>query len=365
MTAQDHDVFFVGHSLSDAIPEMLVSFGADSGPDFTYTYQQIIGAPLRWQWSCINLPGRWPGDFPDGHVYPFYHPEEGLISGKYEYLILNEGVPRHDNEWGIGETQLYVDSFYRYATEYRPDIQVFICELWHCIESGTPTGCDYDIDTRPWRQRLDDDLPMWEKAVDFLNEKYQPSQPVRLIPSGQALAMLYDSIEAGHIAGVHSIDDVFLDRIHGNDTVRYLVACVNYASLTGESPVGLTNEPKTWWGGDYGEIPPLLANQLQRIAWEAVCRYPKNEVNCETTLIDPREKESDVLKIFPNPTEATLSVNSHSDGELQLIDLNGQMVLSKLVSSGVSQLRLPGEAGTYILQFIDGDKIEIHKVIVQ
>ena len=85
---------------------------------------------------------------------------------------------------------------------------------------------------------------MWEKAVDYLNDKYNPNPPMTLIPSGQALATLYDSIQSGAFPGATTIDQFFDDRIHGNDTVRYLVACVNYAAVTGRSPVGLTNEPK-------------------------------------------------------------------------------------------------------------------------
>ena len=57
--AQKQDILVVGHSLSDAIPEMLKSFGEDQGPEIDYTYTQIIGSPLHYQWSCLRNPSNW------------------------------------------------------------------------------------------------------------------------------------------------------------------------------------------------------------------------------------------------------------------------------------------------------------------
>ena len=358
--AQKQDILVVGHSLSDAIPEMLKSFGEDQGPEIDYTYTQIIGSPLHYQWSCLRNPSNWPGNFPDGKIYPFYHPDHGLPSGQFEHLILNEGVPRIDNQWGIEETKRFVDSFYVFATEYRSDIAIYLSELWHCLDSGTPTGCHYDEDSNPWRQRLDDDLPMWEKAVDYLNDKYNPNPPMTLIPSGQAMATLYDSIEAGAFPGASSIDQFFDDRIHGNDTVRYLVACVNYAAVTGRSPVGLTNEPKKWWGGSFGFIPEDMANKLQTIAWQTVCSYPHNDISCTTGTDDLNEIFG---HIDYDQITSTITVQADKNAWIRVIDVHGRNLLESPLEPGSSQFEITLKSGAYWIALTSGKSRIVQPII--
>src|SRR5690606_32121012 len=119
-------------------------------------------------------------------------------------------------------------------TGFRPDIRVYLYEVWHCIHSGTPTGCMYDIDSNPWRQRLDDDISMWEEVTKHLNTKYDPEIPVCLIPGGSGLARLYDYIEEGKVPGYDDISQFFSDDIHLNDEGKYLIACIHYATLFGK-----------------------------------------------------------------------------------------------------------------------------------
>lgn len=341
--SQDQQLFFVGHSLADYIPEMMISLAESDNQNIDYGYAQIIGSPLRYQWSCLNQPGNWPGNFEDANIYAFYDPTNGLPTGRYDHLILNEGVPRTNDEWGIEETFRYVDSFYQYALQYNPNIQLYLSELWHCLDSGTPTGCDFDVDSRPWRQRLDDDLPMWERAIDFINDKYSPDPPMQLIPSGQALAALDDSIRAGRVQGVSSMDQFFEDRIHGNDSLRYLVACVNYASVMRRSPIGLTHETKTWWGGDFGAIPLAMARQLQNIAWQTVCDYPRNNVDC---IVSNTDQQLEQWQVFPNPSGGQIGVIGAQPGQLSIINLAGQEVFSSKIGSAQS-LTLDMDPGVY------------------
>lgn len=360
--SQQEDIFFVGHSLSDYIPEMLESFGEDKGPAIDYGYSQIIGSPLHYQWGCLADPSRWNGNFPDGKIYAFYDPVDGLPTGRYDHLVLNEGVPRLNNEWGIQETYRYVDSFYLYASEYRPDIRLYISELWHCLRSGTPTGCDYDEDSNPWRQRLDDDLPMWESAVDFINDKYQLQTKAILIPSGQALATFYDSIEAGKIQGIQHIDQVFEDDIHGNDTIRYLVACVNYASITKRSPIGLTNQPKRWWGGDFGYISRNLAVQLQTIAWQTVCQYPHNGISCHTTGTSVAQING--LSFYPNPSNGSVWFSVDAGTQIEVFSPDGVLIWRKSVLHGEQLFQLNNPPGMYLIRAQQGKNVTYERMIV-
>lgn len=285
------NAFYIGHSLSDGVPDMV--WGLTQGEEvvqFDFGYQRINGSPLRHQWNQM-LSLRHPGwldqldkemlkvfdtavAHPGAHIYTFYDETNGLPSGQYSHLVLTESVPRYPGSaWGnIEDTYRYVDSFYRYASRYDPDIKPYLYEVWHCIQSGTPTGCDYDRNAKPFRERLTEDLPMWEEVVDRFNRK-RPRQPMQLIPVGQAIGNLSDAIDRGEMPGVGSIRDLFTDDIHVNDTVRYLSACVHYATLFERSPVGLTGELNRPWGEPYVMLDGSMALLLQRIAWETVEKY--------------------------------------------------------------------------------------------
>ncbi len=283
--------FYLGHSLSDGIPEMIWGL-AKNEPSvrFEFGYQRINGSPLRHQWNQLLTVSH--KDYLDEvdkemlkvfdpvapepcvYRYSFFDDSLGLPAGGYTHLVLTESVPRYPAPgWGnIEDTYRYVDSFYTYASRYNPGIKPYLYEVWHCINSGTPTGCSYDKDSGPFRQRLTDDLPMWEEVVDRFNRK-NPHQQMKLIPVGQAIGNLHDAIERKEVPGIDSLRQLFTDDIHVNDTLRYLSACVHYATLFERSPVGLTGELNRIWGEPYLRLNKEMALVLQRIAWETVQRY--------------------------------------------------------------------------------------------
>ena len=213
--------FYIGHSLSDQIPDIILAIANDQqAGSFDFIYQSIPGAPLRWQWDHVDEYDENPPYFA-----AFNNPELGLPASDFDVLVLTEAVPRLRGDL-IEETYAYSDSLYRFATRYNPNIRVFLYEDWHCIESGTPTGCSDDIDSNPWRQRIDDDLPMWESVVDSLNTRFQPEIPVCMIPGAQGLAAMYDSIQVGAIPDVTQIEDLFQDRIHLTDQGKYFMSLI-------------------------------------------------------------------------------------------------------------------------------------------
>ncbi len=360
--------FYVGHSLTDYIGEMVRGLASsDSEVDFNFSYQQILGSPLRWQWQAIHRQDY--TNSPDGSIYSFYDPVNGLPSGNYSHLILTESVPRHNNEWGIEETYNYLDSFYLYAIQYNTQIKPYLYEVWHCINSGTPTGCSYDIDANPFRQRLTDDLSMWESAIDTFNLRNNPIHPIKLIPAGQAIGLFYDKIYNGEIQGISSINEVFEDDIHGNDTIRYLVACVHFATLFEKSPVGLTNELNNWWGGAFGPFSPSLAEQLQEIAWQTVCNYEPLGINCSESLSN-KKNTKEVLSIFPNPTSDFLFVKFNkpqTSSDLRLYDLTGKKIKSIMSQNNTMEkmdLRDLNN-GVYFLEIITDDHVFLEQINVR
>lgn len=349
MARQTTKAFYVGHSLSDQIPDMVHSL-SDYAKSFSFdwVYQSIPGAALRWQWGRKKADDITPID---PHIHGFYDEEYGLPNGGFDALILTESVPRYPII--IEETYRYTDSFMNYALLFNPDIQVYINEPWHCLESSTPTGCDYDVDSAPWRQRLRDDLPMWESVVDSLNLRYPDAANVCLIPSGQALGLLSDRIDAGEVPGLRSMEDLFSDRIHLTDQGKYFIACVHFAMIHRQSPVGLTNQTQYWWGGDF-EAPSMeLAQNMQEIALETVQKYPGS---CYTPTYQEEELKND-FHVYPNPAyDYIYTAQNDGDAGTEIYDLYGRR-LKKVKSEKIYVGDLPG--GVYRL-IQDKERVLFH-----
>jgi hypothetical protein len=322
--AQTVKAFYVGHSLSDQIPDMVKSLSDDHPTvDFNWVYQSIPGAPLRWQWERKAA-----NDYRtiDPHYYGFYNTTNGLPNGKFDVMVLTESVPRI--KANINDTYQYADSFFVYAKRFNPDIQVYLYEDWHCLLSGTPTRCAWDVNSNPWRQRIKDDLPMWESVVDTLNRRYKPTKSVCMIPAAQGLGRLYDSIQAKVVPEISKIENLFSDDIHLNDTGKYFIACIHFAMIHKKSPVGLTNKTKVWWGGDFKAPSVATATKLQQIAWQTVVSYPKTCLGKVTS--DTEVNPEKAFTVFPNPATSTLTVTSeNSDIQPYFIyNLFGQLVQS-------------------------------------
>lgn len=285
--------FYLGHSLSDGVPELIHGLSEkDAATDFEYGYQRINGSPLRHQFNQMQEVSH-PAYMdetdhkmlevfdsvtvdPGANLLPFFDEARGLPAGGYTHLVMTESVPRYKAEgWGnIEDTYRYTDSLYQFAVRWNPDIKPYLYEVWHCINSGTPTGCEHDKDSKPFRERLTDDLPMWQEVVTRFNQK-NPRQKMQLIPVGQALGNLSDAIDRKEVPGIASIKDFFTDDIHVNDTLRYFSACVHYATIFDRSPVGLTNEPNRLSGVPFVTLSEDLAKKLQTVAWETVENYRK------------------------------------------------------------------------------------------
>lgn len=274
-------LFVIGHSLTSDIPDMIMGMAQGSGVQLTFRYQDIPGSPLRYHWS--DGGGSRPFEPTYGGNYTTHLP-----SGQFDHLLMVDGVPRGGTDL-VNEGIDYATRFANYAQQHRADVRTFYYEPWHCLTSGTPTGCMYD-NTSPtrsltWRARLEADQAMWRGIVNEVNRRKNGGPPMRLVPAATALMHLYDDMIAGQVPGIQTIQDLFSDDIHPNSYARYLVACVHYAVLYGRTPVGLPFEIRDRWGWGYwtnmepnrSEYPPpspALVTYLQELAWRVALAEP-------------------------------------------------------------------------------------------
>ena len=251
------NVLTIGHSLvGKNIPAMMNSMGHTGDTD----YQLINGAPLVNSWLYAGEP------FVEG-----VNSREALTTGRYDAVIMTEAIPLETNvEWN--DTSGNALKFLNLAYQHNAGVQTYLYETWHGFNF-------YNQDLAAWRASLDTMSPVWEGVVDRVNAgRPAGSKEMLLIPAGQAMANLYDAIEAGRIPGVSSIREFFSDNIHTNNAGSYYVTMVHQAALYGTSPVGLTNQTMGQHG-PFPDVPVEMARILQGLAWETVNEYDRDGVN--------------------------------------------------------------------------------------
>ncbi|MFM2385725.1 MAG: hypothetical protein RL660_482 [Bacteroidota bacterium] len=281
-SAQTHQTFFLGHSLVNFhVPNMVQKLSTAAAQNFSYDLHIGNGANLLFHWTNPNSPGA-QGDLWD----------TTMDNGGYEHFIFTEAVPLQGHlTWS--NTYRIADSFCSHMNLYNPSCKFYVYETWHCTKSGNGSTsgiggapCDWDPgSTVQWRTRLTNDLPLWEGIADSVAAKF-PGR-VFVIPAGQALARLSDSIDAGKVAGLDSIEQLFTDDIHLSNSGNYFIACVMFSVIHGISPANLPNQLTDEWGSLYSSYPTVSqAQKMQQIAFETVCDYSNSGVFCSPLEIE-------------------------------------------------------------------------------
>lgn len=281
------DAFYIGHSLNADIPDLVAGMFAarakeKGASEFRFREQVIIGGSLAAQWGQgdkapaerqqqeAQFGGLWCDEFP---------------KGGWDAMVFIESVPRGapDLVDTLEKSTKLVDALLAKS----PKARVFFYEPWHCIHSGTERGCEWDRGPTMklrWRERLDADAAMWDGLVADLRRAH-PKAAIALIPAGRGLGMLSDAARAGSVPGFASHEDFFDDDIHLNPHGKYFVACMHYAALSGQSPVGLPVALANRWTIRYFDAPnhqgrtwkapsEAAAKRLQEIAWAAAQGKP-------------------------------------------------------------------------------------------
>jgi|GEM_PF-2415346 len=268
--AQESNPFYVGHSLvNHNMPYMVQSLAVAAGKQTHYGRQIINGSPLE---NNFNNPNG-----AEGTPYTTAFP-----NGNYNRLVVTEAVPLQ-NHLTWSNAYVAANNFYNYAKNNNNGVPVkfYIYETWHCINSGIPNtnpnfpnGCWYDNtanSTIQWHPRLQADFSLWSGIVTHVRNQNPGDNQIWMVPAGQAFYNLTIQINAGNVPGISSFRDLFSDDIHLTNAGNYFVACVMYATIYGESPVGLTSAISNQWGNPYTNMPtPAQAAVMQQVAWSTV-----------------------------------------------------------------------------------------------
>lgn len=243
------DVLFVGHSLvGHTMPRMLDALLPVS---MQVRAQVINGAPLSYNWA-------------HGAGAEGVNARAVLPSGAYGTLILTEAIPLATHLQWSG-THATARAYAGLAWAANPTARVMIYETWHEIGSNVAQ----------WRASLTSDLALWRGIANHVNAARPAEAPqVDIVPGGQAMGLLYDAITTGRGQGLTQITQLFTDQIHLNDAGNYMISLVQFAAISGRSPIGLTDRLTGEWGQAYGGWTTDQTILFQHIAWEAAARAP-------------------------------------------------------------------------------------------
>ena len=330
-------VLMVGHSLFGTDGPDMLQEALRAGQGQGSVQAQIInGAPLRYNWEESDK-----AEGVDARAI--------LPAGGISHLILTEAIPLiNHTQWS--DTEVYAQAFFGLGVAANPYTQVYVQETWHSLNSGTGVAIEHDENADvPWRTRLDRDLPVWEAIVASVAAgNHTETASISLIPAGQAMARLYDEIEAKRMLELDDIGQLFADDIHLNDLGHYFVAMVQYGAITGQDPLGLPNMFNDRWGKQFDAPSAETARALQRVAWEAVLAYQGSVVApvrdiAVLPIAAPTIPKVDVVQ---TPADAVPGTKAMAIGLASVVDWSAQHAFFDIMKSARPWIgHKPGEWG--------------------
>jgi len=239
--------------------------------------------------------------------WPFFR--AGVLQAAGALIDYSRGKTKAgEGRWDLehpNEGHVASETFYIYATW--PTLKLILGK------EGDGTFAEYW--NRDYQDGVQPSRDFFAQLVDGLNKRNPDLKtPVRMIPAGDVLAKLDVMIRDGDLPGIEAfyernqpyyrkargartlynpeafdrskgVLNFYADNTHMNDQPHngpdsgtigsYVVATTIFATLTGESPVGLTVEPYEMLDA---EADAELIDALQKTVWEVVAGHPHTGV---------------------------------------------------------------------------------------
>ncbi|MEM7297799.1 MAG: T9SS type A sorting domain-containing protein [Bacteroidota bacterium] len=358
-----HNTYYVGHSgfgWDLIVGEMVNDLATDAGINtYDYGFQFIGGTCLANQWFSHAEPQGGT----DSHVE--------IASGNYDVLILAEQIPIQEvllgsqfcNENVITSYQS-LDNFYDLAIGANPATQVYLMEFHNEINLNLPDPYQSWVDLNAEMR------PLWEQLADSVSE-ITSGRNIRIVPVAAAFQALVDSVNAGVFPGISDWVDLFDPNdipeatIHPTEMTYYLAACVHFATIFNQSPLGLTNETFAAAGWQFDPPTADQAAMMQAIAWNVVSNDP---YAVPTTVLSVEDSDEIEIEVFPNPFVDRLTIRSASSllgSSFKLYSLEGKAILSQENMNGtqvtIDMSHVP--VGNYIYEFVSNSGKQAGRII--
>ena len=363
--AQNRNPFYIGHSLVNFnMPAMVHGMALSAGKTTYYGSQIANGSPLHINYNNFATA--------QGTPYPNAFP-----AGNYNSLIITEAVPLQPHlSWS--NTNQFANNFYTYAKNNNNGnpIKFYIYETWHCKNSGIPQpgpnsqyGCEWDNTANSstlWHPRLLLDFPLWSGIVTHVRNQNPTDNQIWMVPVGQALHNLTTQINLGNVAGISSFTQLFQDDIHLTNAGNYFVACVMYATIYGETPVGLTQNLNNMWGTPFTNMPTNAQRLvMQQVAWQTVTNLSA-WTGVSNVLANENFNKAN-FSIYPNPANDVINIKINENTPIEKImvfDVSGKKIMEENLNTTSINIQ-NFQSGMYFLQIESNGKTSQTKFIKQ
>lgn len=269
-------VLISGHSLTDPLPEPLVTIARSLGTTIEWNRQSVPGSSIRVRTRGVDeTQGPWAGyrsgfnrDGENMDVLAELRAPRTISTARYDVLLITE-------QHGLLGTLVWNDTvrhlrhFHERFIEANPTGSTYFYAPWISLDDTS--------DPRRWIAYERAAAPIWECVATRVNTSLEhEGRPDRIvtIPAGLALAELVArATSAGGVPGVtrgsvrETIEALFIDGVHVSELGGYFVALVTYASIYQRSPLGAAAPPS---------IDAPTARALQQLAWDFVVAYYGN-----------------------------------------------------------------------------------------
>ncbi|WP_269522208.1 DUF4886 domain-containing protein [Coraliomargarita parva] len=252
LASAENKVLFLGNSFT------LGSGGARSVPDIFDALANAAG-----QEDPTTVMAAVGGK---DYQYHYENHQAVIASQQWTHVVMQNYSTEPTHIGSVTDHMTYGTLLYGSVMANNPDTNVHLYQTWarsaiHSLITGTSTATTFESTD----EMLGELVTNYQALADALNTDHPTSPPVKVDPVGQA----WDNAGGNlHPSDPNYIDLFTDDEYHGNSLGYYLSACVHYAVIYQDSPMGLYNT---------AEIAALSLNLdtseaafVENIAWQTV-----------------------------------------------------------------------------------------------
>lgn len=229
-------VYHVGNSVTDSINYKALAFlAAEQGNQYVYGRHTIPGAPMVGMWD----------DQKHGFTEPRTGPsQQALKNFEWDAITLQpfDRLLEGDRECDFETASRFIEL----ALAKSPNVQVYIYQRWPKRAiigkpkwDGTDKCEPIDYLARwnaPYTGKWDNSnetRDYFDQLVTKLNAAFgdRLKHPVKLVPVGEVMAELEQALRDGNVQGMASVNDLYTDHVHLNQTGQLLLGLTFYATL--------------------------------------------------------------------------------------------------------------------------------------
>ncbi|WP_309381908.1 DUF4886 domain-containing protein [Cerasicoccus frondis] len=269
------------------------------------------------------------------YQYHYENHQTQIASQSWTHVVMQNYSTEPTHVGNVAHHMTYGELLYDSIMANNPATHVHLYQTWarsaiHSLISGTSSASTFESTD----EMLSELVLNYQELADLLNEDHPDNPPVKVNPVGQAWDHAGGNL---HPSAPHYIDLFADDEYHGNYLGYYLSACVHYAVIYQDSPVGLYNTPEV-------EALNLGLNSskaafVENIAWQTVVDagladdLPDTTPPVWTSLA--QEDANTLVLQFDDPLDETIALDP---ANYVIINRGSRVAIESVALAGMNRI---------------------------